>query len=99
MEFVKFKRAVHAQFNQLAAGADINRVGCARIRNTAIGTLLVNISSGLELDDCVTAYERIMAPENYQRPKSIVTKRMIEEAQKKAKRQKILDLMAKKTRR
>ena len=22
MEFVKFKRAVHAQFNQLAAGAD-----------------------------------------------------------------------------
>lgn len=23
MEFVKFKRAVHAQFNQLAAGADI----------------------------------------------------------------------------
>lgn len=23
MEFVKFKRAVHAQFNQLAAGADM----------------------------------------------------------------------------
>lgn len=55
--------------------ANFNRVGCARIRNTAIGTLLVNISSGLELDDCVTAYERIMAPENYQRPKSIVTKK------------------------
>ena len=51
--------------------ANFNRVGCARIRNTAIGTLLVNISSGLELDDCVTAYERIMAPENYQRPKSM----------------------------
>lgn len=74
MEFLKFKRAIHAQFNQLAAGghkryydslpdeekdnwcwANFNRVGCARIRNTAIGTLLVNISSGLELDDCVTA--------------------------------------------
>ena len=27
--------------------ANFNRVGCARIRNTAIGTLLVNISSGL----------------------------------------------------
>ena len=39
--------------------ANFNRVGCARIRNTAIGTLLVNISSGLELDDCVTAYEYI----------------------------------------
>ena len=71
--------------------ANFNRVGCARIRNTAIGTLLVNISSGLELDDCVTAYERIMAPENYQRPKSIVTKRMIEEAQKKVQELGLMD--------
>ena len=70
---------------------NFNRVGCARIRNTAIGTLLVNISSGLELDDCVTAYERIMAPENYQRPKSIVTKRMIEEAQKKVQELGLMD--------
>lgn len=71
--------------------ANFNRVGCARIRNTAIGTLLVNISSGLELDDCVTAYERIMAPENYQRPKSIVTKRMIKEAQKKVQELGLMD--------
>lgn len=53
--------------------------------------MLVNISSGLELDDCVTAYERIMAPENYQRPKSIVTKRMIEEAQKKVQELGLMD--------
>lgn len=39
--------------------ANFNRVGCARIRNTAIGTLLVNISSGLEfgrLCDCIRTY-------------------------------------------
>lgn len=71
--------------------ANFNRVGCARIRNTAIGTLLIDISSGRELDDCVTAYERIMAPENYQRPKSIVTKRMIEEAQKKVQELGLMD--------
>lgn len=73
--------------------ANFNRVGCARIRNTAIGTLLVNISLGLELDDCVTAYERIMAPENYQRPKSIVTKRMIEEAQNKVQELGLMDAL------
>ncbi len=43
------------------------------------------------MDDCVTAYERIMAPENYQRPKSIVTKRMIEEAQKKVQELGLMD--------
>lgn len=39
----------------------------------------------------MTAYERIMAPENYQRPKSIVTKRMIEEAQKKVQELGLMD--------
>lgn len=69
-----------------------NKAGSSvSIRNTAIGTLLVDISSGRELDDCVTAYERITAPENYQRPKSIVTKRMIEEAQKKVQELGLMD--------
>lgn len=52
------------------------------IRNTAIGTLLVDISEGLELDVAVTKFEKIMAPENYKRPKEIATAAMIENAKK-----------------
>lgn len=51
------------------------------IRNTAIGTLLVDISEGKELDHAVNAFERIMAPANYKRPTAILTNKMIEQAQ------------------
>lgn len=44
--------------------------------------MLVDISEGRDLDAAVTAFERIMAPANYKRPKALITKRMIEEAQK-----------------
>lgn len=53
----------------------------ASIRNSAIGTLLVDISQGRELDEAVSAYERIMAPSNYKRPTTLITKRMVEQAQ------------------
>lgn len=55
----------------------------SHIRNTAIGTLLVNLSEGRELDEAVTAFERIMAPTNYKRPNAIFTKNMVEKAQEK----------------
>lgn len=53
-----------------------------RIRNHSMGTLLVNISSGMELDEAVRKYEAIVAPENYKRPKAIYTKRMLDDAKK-----------------
>lgn len=59
--------------------AKVGYVG--RIRNTAIGTLLVDISNGRELDESVRAYERIVSPANYQRPKTIATKKMIQAAE------------------
>jgi hypothetical protein len=52
----------------------------SRIRNTALGTLLVDLSEGTELEDAVKAFERIMAPANYKRPTALVTKAMIEKA-------------------
>lgn len=55
----------------------------ARIRNTAIGTLLIDIQSSVDLDDAVKSYERITAPANYKRPTALVTPRMVEEAKKK----------------
>jgi hypothetical protein len=53
-----------------------------RIRNTAIGTLLVNLSEGMDIDRAVTAYEQVVAPTNYKRPTAIVTKAMVENAKK-----------------
>lgn len=53
----------------------------ARIRNTAIGTLLTDLSDGVELDVAVTKFEKVMAPTNYKRPKALFTKRMVEEAE------------------
>lgn len=53
------------------------------IRNTSIGTLLVDISEGKELDHAVGAFERIMAPANYKRPTALLTNKMIAEAQTK----------------
>lgn len=57
-------------------------IDCLRIRNTAIGTLLVNLSEGMDVDAAVTAFEKVVAPANYKRPKAIFTKKMLEDAQK-----------------
>jgi len=54
----------------------------ARIRNSAVGTLLIDLSSGVDIDTAVTKFEKVMAPSNYKRPKAIFTKKMIEQAQK-----------------
>lgn len=53
-----------------------------KIRNSAIGTILVNLSEGMELETAVSAYERVMAPANYRRPTALVTKTMINQAEK-----------------
>lgn len=54
----------------------------AKIRNTAMGTLLINLSEGMELERAVKAYENIMAPTNYKRPNALITKKQIAQAQK-----------------
>ncbi|ALA13084.1 hypothetical protein TSARBOMBA_213 [Bacillus phage TsarBomba] len=87
-QFLTYKRA----FRSLGTMAEREnyaweqsvKVGAAmgRIRNHSIGTLLVNISEGMDLDTAVKKYEQIVAPANYKRPKAIFTKKMLEEAQK-----------------
>jgi hypothetical protein len=53
-----------------------------RFRNTVIGTLVSDLSDGKELEDAVKAFEAKVAPTNYKRPTALVTKAMIEKAQK-----------------
>lgn len=57
--------------------------GAAKIRNTVIGTLLVDISDGVDLDRSVRTFESKVAPANYKRPNAIITKRMVDDAQAK----------------
>jgi hypothetical protein len=54
-----------------------------KIKNHSIGVLLLDISKGIDLDEAVRRYETIVAPTNYKRPKTIFTKRMLEEAEKR----------------
>ena len=51
-----------------------------KIRNHSIGTLLVNISDGMDLNLAVKKYEEIVAPLNYKRPKPVYTQRMLNKA-------------------
>ncbi len=53
----------------------------ARIRNTAIGTLLVDISEGMDLDKAVRLFESKMY--GYKRPTAIISPMMIKKAQEK----------------
>ena len=52
----------------------------SRIRNTAIGTLMVDLSEDVPMEDAVKSFEAKVAPANYKRPTALVTKAMIAKA-------------------
>lgn len=54
----------------------------ARFRNTAIGTLLIDLSEGMELEAAVRSFEAKVAPTNYKRTTALITPRMIDDAMK-----------------
>lgn len=53
----------------------------ARIKNHSIGVLLTDIATGVDINEAVKRYERIVAPSSYKRPKAIFTKKMVAAAQ------------------
>jgi hypothetical protein len=85
-------KALKKDFDKLSTDTEKNlfaweqsvKVGgvVSRIRNHAIGTLLVDITCGRDLDDAVRAYEVITAPANYKRSKPVYTQKMLDDARK-----------------
>jgi len=80
------------KFDKLPPEAEVNYVwsilqqtpmAVAGLRNSAIGSLIVNLSEDKDLEESVKAFEAMVAPANYRRPKSLITKAQIENAQKK----------------
>ena len=55
----------------------------ARLRNTAIGQLLIDLAEGKELEKAVKAFETMVGGASYKRPTALVTPRMIEDAKAK----------------
>lgn len=54
----------------------------SKIRTTAIGTLLTDLSEGMNIEGAVKSFETKVAPMNYRRPTALITKGMIEQARK-----------------
>lgn len=81
-EYLKIKnirqKDAYCWFSSQKVGAAISR-----IKNSAFGTFLLDISEGKDLELSLRAYERMVAPYNYKRPKAIVTPKMVNEAKKK----------------
>jgi hypothetical protein len=66
---------------ELFLWTNIRHMG-ARLRNTVIGTLVQDLSEGMELEKAVRSFEGKVAPANYKRPKSLITPSMIKDAVK-----------------
>lgn len=66
---------------------DAAKTHVARIGNSVIGTLLYDLSEGVDLEKAVKKFESKTAPENFHRPKAIFTQKMLDDA-----KQKITDL-------
>jgi hypothetical protein len=79
-EFAQLKTDTQRDFFAWEKSGAVGAV--ARMRNTVIGTLLVDLSSGVDLEVAVKAFESKVAPTNYKRPTALVTKAMVDAARK-----------------
>jgi hypothetical protein len=79
-DYYQTPEALRSRFCWQAAA---QKVAVCRVRNTVIGTLLADLSEGMDLDKAVRVYEAKVAPANYKRPTALVTPKMVEDAKKR----------------
>jgi hypothetical protein len=82
-DFVKMKNSEKAHNYLWFKSVELGHA--ARFRNTAIGTLLTDISNDVDLEQAVKSFESKVAPHNYKRTSALITQRMIDDAQKTVK--------------
>jgi hypothetical protein len=83
--FLQCKRAYDALDESLRSNycwkTSASLKGASKIRNTVIGSLLLDLSTGKELEGSVKSFESKVAPTNYKRTTKLVTAGMIAKAQ------------------
>lgn len=82
---VEFQKAQRAFLSKDANGQRLfvwtNASGpAARFRNTAIGTLVQDLSAGMDTEAAVRSFETKVAPQNYKRTSALITSGMVKKA-------------------
>lgn len=71
-----------AENKKLFLWSDATASPFARFKNTVIGTLVSDISDGIDIESAVKSFEFKVAPSNYKRPTALVTQAMVDNALK-----------------
>lgn len=79
VKFLEAKRAYELSNKSLFIWTDYKKYP-SKIRNTAIGTLIIDIQTGVDLEEAVSKYEKVVAPTNYKRTTAVVTEGMKNQA-------------------
>jgi len=75
-EYLKLKRLIDKKIFVWANAM----APASRFRNTVIGTLVQDLSAGVDLEAAVRSFETKVAPTNYKRPTALITQRMVIQA-------------------
>jgi len=80
IEFHKAKREFEEAENQDTFVWTQAKSRAARFRNTVIGTLVTDLSEGVDVEKAVGSFESKVAPQNYKRTTAIITPGMVKKA-------------------
>jgi hypothetical protein len=82
VQFMTAQKAFQAKGpREQAVFAWTNAVGPAsRFRNTVIGTLVQDLSEGVDVEQAVASFEQKVAPTNYKRTSAVITPAMVKKA-------------------
>lgn len=83
VQFMQAQRTYNAKMDDRAQAvfAWTNATGPAsRFRNTVIGTLVQDLSEGMDVERAVASFEQKVAPTNYKRTSAVITPAMVKKA-------------------